>query len=128
MDTYINLTPHPISVYEPDSYADERCVSGDVIKTFPASGAVARLSERAILPTDAPGGNAPDWYVVAHVSLGEPVSLPDAALGVTLIVSMPCAMGLLAAGIDRPDVVYPYGQVRDDEGRILGCRRFARLI
>ena len=54
--------------------------------------------------------------------------LPEMDHGVIHIVSMPLLMGMRAAGIDRPDFMYPYGQVRDGNGRILGCKGLARLV
>jgi hypothetical protein len=104
--TYINLTPHPVVIMpECGGYPD----------TVGVSGTIARIVE-----TTAADG-------VTVVELGEVVGLPDPDPDVICIVSMPLAMALAAKGIDRRDVVYPYGQVRDGQGRILGYRTLARL-
>jgi hypothetical protein len=105
---FVNLTPHPVTLFD---YRDE------VVLTIPASGTAARLAET---PVD-------DGQCRTVVSLGEPIGLPDPVDGTTYIVSMPLLMGMAAAGIDRPDCRYPYGQVRDVGGRIMGCRSLARL-
>jgi hypothetical protein len=41
---------------------------------------------------------------------------------------VPSAMALAAAGIDRPDVVYPHHLYRDEAGRVLGADQFARIV
>lgn len=109
--TLVNLTPHPVVVYG----------GGEPILTVEPSGRVARLAETAT--PAVPVAGCPGTVV----ELGEPTGLPDQMDGATYIVSMPLLMGLLAAGVDRPDCVYPYGQVRDADGRIVGCRTLARL-
>ena len=109
----INLTPHPVVVYDDQ---DER-----VLDTFPPSGTVARLKE------DIEPGKTIDGYQTTTVTLGGVAGLPDEKEGVIYIVSMPLIMGLRAAGVDRQDVVYPFGQVRDGDGRIIGCRTFGSL-
>jgi hypothetical protein len=42
---------------------------------------------------------------------------------------MPLAMRAAAVGRyrHRGDIVYPFGQVRDAAGRIIGCRSLARI-
>lgn len=108
---YINLTPHDVVIYQGDR----------IVETVAPSGTVARLGESAE-PYAAVDGV--DYH---RVILGEPVGLPEPAAGTMLIVSMPMLMALAASGIHRPDVVYPYGQVRDASGRIIGCRSLATL-
>jgi len=108
----INLTPHPVTVFDGDT----------PILTIPPSGTVARLTETA---TEAPpiGGVA-----VTSVRLGKTTGLPEQQDGVTYIVSMPLLMGVMTSATwQRRDLVYPYGQVRDADGRIIGCRGLARI-
>lgn len=108
---YINLTPHDVVIRDHD----------DLTTTYPASGTVARVFE-AIESVPSPDEHR---RVVVH--LGDIEGLPAARDGVVLIVSMPCAQALAAAGIDRPDVVYPHHLYRDEAGRILGADQFARI-
>ncbi len=117
----INLTPHDVVIYE----------DGVLMLTIAKSGTVARLTETVRyldgkLSADSP--YASGWGMTAEVTLGGAEGLPEPARNTTYIVSMPLAMGLKAAGIDRPDVVYPFGQVRDESGRIIGCEKFARIV
>lgn len=106
-ETWLNLTPHKVVIMPEGTHFHV---------TLPPSGVVARIAETA---------STIDGQTV--VTLGDVEGLPAARQGRTLIVSMPLAMALAAKGVDRPDVVYPYGQVRDDQGRIVGCRTLARL-
>ena len=109
-DGLVNLTPHAVAVYADDQ----------PIVSVPASGVVARLDEM----TTADGVIA--GIPAVTVDLGNVTGLPVPAEGATYIVSMPTLMGLAAAG-SRPDCYYPFGQVRDDRGRIIGCRSLARV-
>lgn len=117
----VNLTPHPVTIY--DGGGDQ------VITTIPPDGHSLRLEEVVtpgrgdLLEDDVPGG-----IPVVHVALGGVDQMPPVVEGTTYIVSMPLLMGLAALGIDRPDMVYPYGQVRDGQGRIIGCRSLARIL
>jgi len=104
----VNLTPHPVVVV-----GDE----GQTIAEFPPSGTVARLSESA-----TPDGATPSGIPLTNVALGEIIGLPGQVTSTLYIVSMPLLMGAIAAEVTRSDLVYPYGQVRDASGRIIGCR------
>lgn len=108
--TYVNLTPHRVVVYSGNT----------VIADIPTSGTIARLAERV----EVEGRGLNTWTTVR---LDDAEGLPAPENGVVYVVSMPLAMGLLASG-PRDDVVYPYGQVRDEAGRIVGCRGFARIV
>jgi len=109
---FINLTPHQVDIY----------AGTNKIRAVPASGTVARLTETEIV-TEHPETE----IEITTVSIGYVVGLPATQPHTMLIVSMPLAMGLRASGQVRDDVVYPYGQVRDPEGRIIGCRGFAKI-
>lgn len=109
---FVNLTPHSVQIYQGDEMAFE----------FPASGLVARVAESTT--KDEPAGQVP----VTLVELGEVLNLPAPKAGTSYIVSMPTAMALRALGIDRADCLYPFGQVRDDQGRICGCRGLAIIV
>lgn len=108
MTNFVNLTPHPVTLVlgEADSY------------TVPPSGEIARITEDSYVCSDG-------W---TGVTLGDITGLPEPAAHTQYVVSMPLAMALLAKGVQRSDVVYPYDQVRDESGRIVGCRTLARLV
>lgn len=109
--TYINLTPHDVVIRDHD----------DMTTVYPASGTVARVVE-TVHPTPSP-----DLHRRVIVQLGDIEGLPPARDGVVHIVSMPCAMALAAAGVNRPDVVYPHHLYRDEDGRIAGADQLARI-
>jgi hypothetical protein len=106
---FVNLTPHPVTIFGDDDTE---------VTTIPTSGMVARLTETA---TETETGSI-DGIASVAVTLGAVDGLPDPTDGVIYIVSMPLLMGMRASGNTRMDVRYPYGQVRDAEGRIMGCR------
>jgi hypothetical protein len=111
---YVNLTPHDVTIFD-----------GDIaVLTIPATGQVARVSELVHWLTSGPLGGGVDGLTVV---LGAIENLPEPEDGVIYIVSMPTMMGLRAAGSARTDVRYPYEQVRDSRGRIIGCRSLATL-
>ena len=100
----INLTPHSITI-------------GDV--TIPGTKTPARC-DTVTEPFDLPGCPVP----VVRQSFGDVHGLPDPAPGTIYIVSMPVAQ---AVGRSRDDVFIPGEQIRDETGRIIGCRSIARL-
>ena len=102
MERIINMTPHVVNIVN---------VDGKEIARFESTGQI-RLSSRTI-----PVGR------VAGVSLtktifGEPEGLPDFSEGTFYIVSQIVKSALP----DRTDLLVPAEVVRDDSGRIIGCR------
>lgn len=107
----VNLTPHPVSV-----------IPNDVTVAIVApSGRVARLREvvqaREELATE--DGDIP----LTSVRYSDHVDgLPEPRVGVIYLVSR-----VLAASVARADLVFPGGEVRDDNGNIIGCRYLGRF-
>lgn len=68
-----------------------------------------------------------DWQGVPifEVSYGQVENLPDEDKDVGHIVGLPTALALLGK---RKDILVPYGFVRDENGRILGCTALARPV
>lgn len=104
---FINLTPHDINVIEHD---------GPNIFTIPASGQVARVSStRTHLYTIA-------GIAIDRVEYGVVEGLPDPEPGVNLIVS-----GMVAVRCpERDDLLVPGELVRDQQGRVIGCKGLTR--
>ena len=103
---YVNLTPHPIVLHAEHGFGQTE------ITTFPPSGQVARAAERRV---DVGGLG---YARVERVEYGRVEGLPAVQPNVYLIVS-----GLvLAAAPDRPDLLAPGRQIRDDAGNIIGCK------
>lgn len=98
----INLTPHPINI-----------IDGP---TLPSSG-VARVS------ASSETVGSVDGVPIVRQSFGDVEGLPDQVDGMHIIVSRMVA----AACPDRADLLVPADMVRDDQGRIVGCRSLERI-
>jgi len=109
----VNLTPHDLTVYLTD----------DTTLTIPASGTVARVAQAYTPLGTLDLGNA--QVPLVATTFGTIQGLPDPQPGVLYVTS-----GLVAQAawnLGRTDVLAPdtgSGAVRDDQGRILGVKRF----
>jgi len=64
---------------------------------------------------------------VVKTEFGEVLGLPEPAEVVTYIVSRITVEAAQAQGRSTDDLLTTSGAVRDSQGRIIGCRAFARL-
>jgi hypothetical protein len=106
--SFINLTPHAISLYDQDNKLKE---------TIPSSGFVRCLETTKVI--DHIGD-----YPVLSVVFGEVEGLPPFQEGVYLIVSK---IVLEALHGTRNDCVCVSDTVRDENNRIIGAKAFSRL-
>ncbi len=109
----VNLTPHDVTIWDGDRE----------VLAIPPSGTVARLAEEIRSRRTAAG------IPIVEVGLGA-AELPAPRPGVVHIVSRALAMTMRAwdqADRTSADLVYPYDQVRDSTGRVVGCRALATL-
>ena len=105
----LNLTPHAIILMDDEN---------NIIATIPPSGIVARATMTSI----------PDGYItvagreveVVKHTYGQVENLPDQVEGKVYLVSSLAAQGCKG----RNDVFVPDDTVRDEKGRIIGCRNF----
>jgi len=98
----INLTPHMVNIVFPDGS----------VREIPASGQVARLAVKTVMVGDI------DGIPLTKSVFGEPEGLPESAPGTLYIVSQ-----LIKSALPkRADLVVPNEAVRDNQGRIVGCR------
>lgn len=102
-----NLTPHTINLVR----------GGQVVQTIVPSG-LARVS----VTTEIVGEI--DGFEVRRNVYGEITGLPEAEQGTIYIVSALVAQAVKG----RSDVVVPDGSVRNQDGQIVGCTGFARII
>lgn len=102
----INLTPHTVTV-----------LRGDTAIEYPPSGAVARCATQRTVIGSLNG------IPINQTEFGEVSGLPEPAPGVYYIVSALVAQALP----QRDDLLIPDDVVRDEAGRIIGCRAFARV-
>lgn len=103
----INLTPHDINLFCGD----------EPVETVKSSG-VARVSVRSEIIGEING------YPISKNFYGEIIGLPEPQPGVFYVVS---ALVAQAAAGQRTDLLVVNDTVRDQEGRIIGCRGFARI-
>ena len=97
----INLTPHTITFVN-----DE----GKTIMTIPSSG-IARVASTTAVIAEFEG------IPVTETTFGQIEGLPEKKLGVIYIVSR-----MVATASKRNDLFVPGMQVRDSEGRVIGCK------
>ena len=107
----VNLTPHGVTVFDDD---------GVVIKTYPSEG-VARARQTNVIVGCLEG--AP----VVKTEFGEVDGLPEPTEGTVFIVSIITANAAKTHGRTTDDLLVTSGPVRDDKGRVIGCRAFARI-
>ena len=101
----VNLTPHAITFI-----TDEGTVE------VPPSGIVARVAAKTVAIGEV------DGIAVTTTEFGEVENLPEQSDGVIYITS-----SLVAQRVDRDDVFIPNESVRDESGRIIGCRSLGRI-
>lgn len=103
MTEIINTTPHCVNVVDTE---------GKVIRTFEPSGISVRLSAKTVDAGEL------DGIRLSKTEYGNPEGLPEMANDVYYIVSAMVKNALPG----RSDLLVPAEQVRDSEGRIIGCR------
>ena len=106
-----NLTPHEVKVLDADN---------GVVATFPSVG-MARARQN-----DVPVGDIESIPVV-ETEFGEVTGLPEPTEDVVYIVSIITVKAASAHGRSTDDLLITSQAVRDDQGRIIGCRAFARV-
>ena len=106
----INLTPHIINLVAED---------GTQLLSLESQGVARVASTTEVVGYLQVGGVA---VPQTHTTFGEVEGLPDPAPGVGYIVSNMIISALAQQGIRRTDLFTPGMQVRDDQGRVIGCR------
>ena len=104
----INLTPHSINFVSAD---------GQPVLTVPSSGTLARVSSRTITTGSVAG------IPVTETEFGSVEGLPEPQDGTVYIVSAIVAQRCKG----RNDVFIPNESVRDEKGRIIGCKSLGRI-
>lgn len=102
----MNLTAHPVVVYG----------GAAVLASWEASGRVARLDETTE-PAPALRTEVGEIPVVRTRYAGRIKGLPAPQADTAYVVSR-----VLAAAHPRADVFFPWDEVRDRDGHIIGCR------
>lgn len=103
----INLTPHSITLVAEDGTKTEFAPSGIIAR-------VAQIREQV---------GTLDGFPLYRNTFGEVVGLPEAVADTVFIVSALVAQ----AAKDRDDLIIVDNTIRDENGRIIGARGFARV-
>lgn len=109
MTKLVNLTPHAITFVNGD---------GEKILVIEPSGQLARVSAKTVLTGEDYNG-----IPVTRTEYGTVEGLPAPAENTVYIVS-----SLVAQRVpNRNDIFIPNESVRDDKGRIVGCKSLGRV-
>lgn len=103
----VNLTPHNITLMDDQ---------GNIIQDIPSTGVIPRLKEDTEVIGNVNG------IPVTIKTFGGVDSMPEPQADTFYIVS-----ALLASKLSRNDLLVPSDMVRDDKGRIVGCKGFSSL-
>ena len=106
----INLTEHEVVVLDVDK---------NVVETYEPHGTAVRLDEEAWPLYDQP--TKVPFSGMRYT--GGVRGIPAPQSGVGYIVSR-----LAAQSVARKDLFFPYPEIRDDKGRIIGCGGFAQFL
>ena len=103
----VNMTPHPLNIVQRD---------GEILTVNP-SGFVPRCASTEELDQSI------GLIDVTRQTLGEVEGLPESLPGAFYVVSRLVA----SAASGRDDLLVPGPLVRDDQGRVVGCKGLSRL-
>lgn len=109
MAKIVNLTPHCVNIVAED---------GTISAAFPSEG-IARATQVAEYAGELNG------IELVSMKFGATEGLPAPADGTYYVVSVITANAAKAEGRPTDDLVITADPVRDADGRILGCKRFA---
>ena len=119
MAKIINLTPHAITFVN-----DE----GEARLTVEPSGTVARLKAETVQTGEVDGIPVTETRYGAIEGLPAPSVVPADAGAAESEMTIYIVSSLVAAQCgDRKDVFIPNESVRDDQGRIIGCKSLGRI-
>ncbi len=104
---FVNLTPHEITLVRED---------GEVVK-IPPSGQVARVKVEQEVVNEING------IPIVKTTFGDIEGLPEPQEGKIFIVSSIVAQAAARTDVVAPDTS-PQGVIRDENGRIVGVKRF----
>lgn len=106
----LNVTPHTVGFFDEEATP---------LLEVPSTG-LARVSAR----TSVVGHLRINGVLIpqTHTEYGEIEGLPEPQEGRIIIVSGMIVSALAQQGIHRDDLFVPGMQIRDDAGRVIGCR------
>lgn len=120
MATIHNMTPHTITLIVEGVKVD-----------FPSEG-IIRAAQKDVkvdeIVTDLDLGNSSAGFTIPvfSSSFGAPEGVPENLDGIYIVSSL-AFQSLKAAGYNMKYFVIPSGTIRDESGKIIGCKGFARI-
>jgi len=112
----VNLTSHAVTIFNEQN---------EIIITIPPSGQMARCDATRKIIDEIELTDCCCRIPITQRTLGGLTELPKPEAGTLYIVSLNAAKAAKLIGRIN-DIVVPDDTVRDDTGRVLGCRAFAR--
>lgn len=115
-----NMTPHDITI-----------IVDGISVVFHSEG-IIRASQKDVkvdeIVTDLDLGNSSAGFTIPvfSSSFGAPEGVPAVLDGIYIVSSL-AFQSLKAAGYDMSHFVVPSGTIRDESGKIIGCKGFARI-
>lgn len=115
-----NYTPHLITLIVDGIRVD-----------FPSEGIIRAKQEDTKVDeivTDIDLGNSSAGFTIPvfSSSFGAPEGVPENLDGIYIVSSL-AYQSLKAAGMPMEHFVIPSGTIRDESGKIIGCKGFARI-
>ena len=120
MTTIHNMTPHVVTLIVEGVRVD-----------YPSEG-IIRATQKDVkvdeIVTDLDLGNSSAGFTIPvfSSSFGAPEGVPENLDGIYIVSSL-AYQSLKAAGMPMEHFVVPSGTIRDEQGRIIGCKGFARI-
>jgi hypothetical protein len=108
----VNLTPHPVTLFH-----------GDHRRVLPVGGPFARVTRTVVGEADHEVHGLGAVRLVDVVAGADVAELPPPTPGVGYVVAQLTAL----ASPDRDDLYFPWDEVRDGSGKLLGVRGLARF-
>lgn len=120
----LNLTPHPIVIYPPDTADAIDPDTGEPTWVIEPSGTVAQVGQSNLGTQYLRNCEVPVEYVKFRHANGLPPQIVAGGHHVNWhIVSLAVALSC-----DRDDLLVPYREVRNLQGTVIGCRGLARPV
>ena len=115
-----NMTPHVITI-----------VVDGVSVSFPSEGVIRAAQkdvkvDEVVTDLKIEAGSAGFTIPVFSSTFGAPEGVPENLDGIYIVSSL-AFQSLKAAGMPMEHFVVPSGTIRDESGKIIGCKGFARI-
>lgn len=106
----LNVTPHAVGFFDKEATPLLEVASTGLARVSATTSVVGYLRINGVLIPQT------------HTEYGEIEGLPDQVEGRLIIVSGMIVSALAQQGIHRADLFVPGMQLRDEQGRVIGCR------